>query len=67
MLFINFGNIRQKGNPYIYIQKIGFGISYKLYVYLIVFYSPINPVGSCRVWSVYLITLLLDRLSPLSG
>ena len=28
---------------------------------------PVNPIGSCRARSVYLITFLLDRLSPLSG
>ena len=28
-------------------------------------YSPINRMGSCRVRSVYLTTLLLGRLSPL--
>ena len=31
------------------------------------FYGPVNQIGSCRAWSVYLTTLLLDRLSPLSG
>ena len=31
------------------------------------FYGPVNPMGSCRVRSVYLITRLLGRLSPLSG
>ena len=28
---------------------------------------PVNPMGSCRMWSVYLTTRLLGRLSPLSG
>ena len=31
------------------------------------FYGPVNPMGSCRAWSVYLTTCLLGRLSPLSG
>ena len=31
------------------------------------FYGPVNPMGSCRVRSVYLTTHLLGRLSPLSG
>ena len=31
------------------------------------FYGPVNLMGSCRVQSVYLTTLLLGRLSPLSG
>ena len=30
------------------------------------FYGPVNPVGSCRGRSVYLTTLVLGRLSPLS-
>ena len=30
-------------------------------------YGPVNPMGSCRAWSVYLTTRLLGRLSPLSG
>ena len=31
------------------------------------FQGPVNPMGSCCVLSVYLTTLLLGRLSPLSG
>ena len=30
---------------------------------LVYFYGPDNPMGSCRAWSVYLTTLLLDRVS----
>ena len=30
-------------------------------------YGPVNPMGSCRARSVYVTTLLLDRVSPLSG
>ena len=30
------------------------------------FYGPVNPMGSCRARSVYLIKHLLDRLSPLT-
>ena len=30
------------------------------------FYYPVNPLGSCQMLSVYLITLLKGRLSPLS-
>ena len=36
-------------------------------LFVLRFYSPVNPKGSCRAWSVYLTTLLLGRLSPLSG
>ena len=31
------------------------------------FYGQVNPKGSCRARSVYLNTLLLGRLNPLSG
>ena len=31
------------------------------------FFCPVNPMGSCWVQSVYLTTLLLGRLSPLSS
>ena len=36
-------------------------------LFVLRFYGPVNPMGSCRVLSVYLPTLLLGRLSPLSG
>ena len=36
-------------------------------LFLLRFYGPVNPMGSCRAWSVYLTTRLLGRLSPLSG
>ena len=36
-------------------------------LYVLRFYDPVNPMGSCRARSVYLTTRLLDRLSPLSG
>ena len=39
-----------------------------LYVLFVLrFYGPVNPVGSCRARSVYLTTHLLGRLSPLCG
>ena len=36
-------------------------------LFVLRFYSPVNPMGSCRVQSVYLTTLLLGRHSPQSG
>ena len=36
-------------------------------LFVLRFYGPVNPMGSCRAWSVYLTTLLLGRLSSLSG
>ena len=36
-------------------------------LFVLRFYGPVNPMGSCRVQSVYLTTRLLGRLSPLSG
>ena len=38
-----------------------------LFVFVLGFYGPVNPMGSCRARSVYLTTRLLGRLSPLSG
>ena len=39
----------------------------KVYLFVLRFYGPLNPMGSCRARSVYLTTRLLGRLSPLSG
>ena len=36
-------------------------------LFVLRFYGPVNPMGSCRTRSVYLTTRLLGRLSPLSG
>ena len=36
-------------------------------LFVLRFYGPVNPMGSCRAQSVYLTTHLLGRLSPLSG
>ena len=36
-------------------------------LFVLRFYGPVNPMGSCWAWSVYLTTLLLSRLSPLSS
>ena len=36
-------------------------------LFVLRFYGPINPMGSCRARSVYLTTCLLGRLSPLSS
>ena len=38
-----------------------------LVLFVLRFYGPVNPMGSCRARSVYLATRLLGRLSPLSG
>ena len=37
------------------------------FLFVLRFYGPVNPMGSCRAQSVYLTTCLLGRLSPLSG
>ena len=37
------------------------------FMFVLRFYGPVNPMGSCRARSVYLTTRLLGRLSPLSG
>ena len=36
-------------------------------LFVLKFYGPVNPIGSCQAWSVYLTTRLLGRLSPLNG
>ena len=36
-------------------------------LFVLRFYGPVNPMGSCQVRSVYLTKRLLGRLSPLSG
>ena len=35
-------------------------------LFVLRFYGPVNPMGSCQARSVFLRTLLLGRLSPLS-
>ena len=50
-------------------QEIGVGIScnlhdvkaYCLFVFVLMFYSPVNPMGSCRAQSVYLTTLFTEQ------
>ena len=37
------------------------------HLFVLRFYGPVNPVGSCRARSVYLTTRLLGRFSPLSA
>ena len=36
-------------------------------LFVLRFYGPVNPMGSCQARSVYLTTRLLGRLSPLRG
>ena len=36
------------------------------YLFVLRFYGPVNPMGSCRARSVRVNTPLLDKLSPLS-
>ena len=36
-------------------------------LFVLRFYGPVNPMGSCRARSIYLTTRLLGRLSPLSS
>ena len=36
-------------------------------LFVLRFYSPVNPMGSCRAWLVYLTTRLLGKLSPPSS
>ena len=43
------------------------GVAVVVDLFVLRFYGPVNPMGSCWAQSVYLTTRLLDRLSPLSG
>ena len=36
-------------------------------LFVLRFYGPVNPMGSCQAQSICLITLLLGRLSSLSS
>ena len=44
-----------------------FGLVWYSFLFVLRFYGPVNPMGSCRARSVYLTTRLMGRLSPLSG
>ena len=50
-----------------YMFKINPGPAEPRFLFVLRFYGPVNPMGSCRARSVYLTTRLLGRLSPLSG
>ena len=41
-------------------------VDYENCLFVLRFYGPVNPMGSCRARSVYLTTRLLGRFSPLS-
>ena len=40
---------------------------FSMNLFVLRFYGPVNPMGSCRARSVYLTTRLLGRLSPPRG
>ena len=44
-----------------------FGVETLGHLFVLRFYGPVNPMGSCRARSVYLTTRLLGRLSPLTS
>ena len=43
------------------------GVQWEVCLFVLRFYSPVNPMGSCQARTVYLTTLLLGRHCPLSG
>ena len=57
--------IKTYGTVYYGLFALLLGVTGRLFV--LRFYGPVNPTGSCRARSVYLTTRLLGRLSPLSG
>ena len=46
---------------------VSLGVYHVFCLFVLRFYGPVNPMGSCRAQSVYLTTRLLGRLSPVSG
>ena len=54
-----------KGRLFYFSEKMMLDLSCVLFV--LRFYGPVNPMGSCWAQWVYLTTCLLGRLSPLSG
>ena len=50
-----------------FIQPSGIILAILVCLFVLRFYGPVNPMGSCRARSVYLTTRLLGRLSPPSG
>ena len=61
LLFINVSNVEKL------IVQLSEVVKTVLCLFVLRFYGPVNPMGSCRARSVYLTTRLLGRLSPLSG
>ena len=60
-------NERPKLYKYFWIFIHQFIMIQCLSLFVLRFYGPNNPMGSCRARSVYLTTRLLGRHSPLSG
>ena len=58
------GSILLELFPFVILEKIATDLDC---LFVLRFYGPVNPMGSCRARSVYLTTRLLGRLSPLSG
>ena len=52
--------------PYFF-SVLHFAFYAVIFLFVLRFYSPVSPMGSCRARSVYLTTRLLGRFSPLSG
>ena len=55
------------GYPLLSVAVSGCGKELNAHLFVLRFYGPVNPMGSCRARSVYPTTRLLGRLSPLSG
>ena len=62
-----FANQFKRENPDVVGDKPMKNDAGEMSMFVLRFYGPVNPMGSCRAWSVYLTTRLLGRLSPLSG
>ena len=54
-------------SSYVHFSKLKRKTQTWVYLFVLRFYSPVNPMGSCQARSVYLTTHLLGRLCPLSS
>ena len=52
------------GRDFVIFMKLKIYHIYRICLFVLRFYGPVNPLGSCRARSVYLTTHLLGRLSP---
>ena len=67
LIFRGYPKITRNNHNVNNIKRIGYCNTVIVCLFVLRFYGPVNPMGSCRARSIYLVTRLLGRLSPLSG